>query len=72
MNPESARSSREAQTLCAHQWVELGVDAVYCWRRKCQRCGEIEGQEHTLVYAYTVSGCCVHTYVCEGCGYIPQ
>jgi hypothetical protein len=53
--------------------MELGMDAVYCWRRECRLCGAVEGQEHTLVYApYVVTGCCVHTFVCEGCGYIPQ
>lgn len=57
---------------CAHQWVDLGTDAVYCWRRQCRLCGAVEGQEHTLVYAYTVVGCCAHPYLCEGCGYIPQ
>ncbi|HQE93264.1 MAG TPA: hypothetical protein PLH19_09235 [Anaerolineae bacterium] len=57
---------------CRHQWVELGMDAVYCWRRQCRLCGAIEEQEHMLVYAYTVVGCCAHPYVCERCGYIPQ
>ena len=63
----------EPKTPCAHQWIDLGADAIYCWRRECRLCGAIEGQEHTLVYApYVVTGCCVHTFVCEGCGYIPQ
>ncbi|MEJ5311726.1 MAG: hypothetical protein WHX52_18340 [Anaerolineae bacterium] len=74
MNQESAnRHPDENIVLCEHQWVELGADAVYCWRRQCRLCGAIEGQEHTLVEAaYTVVGCCAHPYVCEGCGYIPQ
>ncbi|HNT73915.1 MAG TPA: hypothetical protein PKH77_02730 [Anaerolineae bacterium] len=73
MKPELAeRESGAAPAACAHQWVDLGADATHCWRRQCRLCGAFEGQEHTLVYGYTVVGCCSHPYVCEGCGYIPQ
>lgn len=54
-----------------HDWTAAQSDAEYCWQRRCRRCGQIEGQRHTLVYAKIVTGCCVQVYVCEGCGYIP-
>ncbi|MBN1875694.1 MAG: hypothetical protein JXA33_15825 [Anaerolineae bacterium] len=61
------------QAPCEHQWVALGSNEDYCWRRQCQRCGEIEGQRHTLApAAYMVTGVCVYAYVCEGCGYVPE
>lgn len=73
MNRELAeRHPPELKPSCVHRWVELGADAVYCWRRQCELCDKVEGQKHTMVYAYTVVGCCSHPYVCEGCGYIPQ
>ncbi len=55
---------------CAHRWIELGSDAVYCWRRQCERCGIIEGEEHTMTFVYSVVGCCVYAYGCEKCGYL--
>ncbi len=69
----TAENTESAEIPCEdHDWSDPQSDAEYCWRRRCRRCGKVEGQRHSLVYAKIVTGCCVQVYVCEGCGYIPN